>query len=92
MGSLRECICTSVAGAREDLEWARLLSAVAVSQDLPRRLNGGQALVAFETKPVLDVGPGDEWERQIGRRMVDGEVRSLLYTLHVYMYTVDIVF
>ena len=66
--------------------------AVAVYQELPRRLNGGQAFpsrVAFATKPVLDVGPEDECERQIGRRKVDGEVRSLVYTLDVYMSTVD---
>ena len=88
-----------VAGGREDLEWARLLSAVAVYQEIPRRLNGGQAFpprtrgtCGFGTKPVLDVRPGDECERQIGRRMVDGEVRSLVYTLHMYMNTVDTVF
>ena len=73
MGSLPVCICTSVAGGREDLEWARLLSAVAVYQEIPRRLNGGQAFPpgtrgasGFGTKPVLDVGLGMNVRGKLG--------------------------
>ena len=53
--------------------------------------NGTRGTCGFGTKPVLDIGPGDGCERQIGRHKVDGEVRSLVYTLHVYVSTVDIV-
>ena len=84
----------SVAGGREDLEWARLLSAVTVYQEIPRRLNGGQAFsprteahVALEPSPSWTSAWG-ECEREIGRRTARcGAWYS--YMLELYMYTVD---
>lgn len=47
MGSLRECICTSGAGGREDLEWARLLQLPFCCCCIPR----DSKAVNMEAKP-----------------------------------------
>lgn len=49
-----------------------------------------EALVALEPSPSWTSGLGMNVKRQIGRRKVDGEVRSLIYTLEVQMYAVHI--
>jgi hypothetical protein len=41
------------------------------------------------TKPVLDLRAWGECRREIGRREVDGEVRSLVAVDWMYMSTVD---
>jgi hypothetical protein len=40
------------------------------------------------TKPVLDLRAWGECRREIGRREVDGEVRSLVYVARMYISTV----
>ena len=81
----------TLAGRREDLEWAKLLSATVSYQGIPRRLNIGQAFPA-STEALVALGPSPSWtsawgecEREIVRRKVDGEVRSLgMHARHVH--------
>lgn len=77
MGSLRECICTSVAGGREDLEWVRLLQLPFCCCCIPR----DSKAVNMEAKPFHLVWlwePSPSWTSAWGMNVKGklGGVRS----------------